>query len=251
MEIRLSFDSIPDMFDRWRPRYSSELFRRFIEKAGIGSGTKVLEIGPGTGQATDPVLETGCDYLAIELGPNLAGFMRKKYAGHENFRIVNDDLVTHDFGGERFDVIYSAAAIQWIPEKDAFTRTYELLKSGGMLAMLFLRGDYKTPQPEMYDDIQKVYDSCFKTPNPYDKGTFGYDNAVNYGFTEPETEYFKGTREFTADEYIEYIGTHSDHIVLEEPYRTPFFEGVRDAINAHGGRLVFNDTYVLKTVKKT
>ena len=68
MEYRKVFDTIPEQFDKFRPRYSPELFEFFIKEANIGVKTKVLEIGPGTGQATDPILDTGCDYNAIELG---------------------------------------------------------------------------------------------------------------------------------------------------------------------------------------
>ena len=60
MEYRKLFDTIPEQFDRYRPRYSPELFADLIGYAGIGPGRTVLELGPGTGQATDPILETGC-----------------------------------------------------------------------------------------------------------------------------------------------------------------------------------------------
>ena len=53
-----AFDTIPEQFDKIRPRYSAVLFEYFIKEAGIGVETKVLEIGSGTGQATDPILGT-------------------------------------------------------------------------------------------------------------------------------------------------------------------------------------------------
>ena len=55
------FDTIPDQFDRFRPRYSVELFDYTIRYADIGTKSKVLEIGHGTGQATDPILAPGSD----------------------------------------------------------------------------------------------------------------------------------------------------------------------------------------------
>ena len=38
--------------------------------------------------------------------------------------------------------------------------------------------------------------------------------------------------------------------MLPEPYKTPFFEGLRAAVAEHGGKAVFEDTYVLYLTKK-
>ena len=250
MEFRKIFDTIPEQFDKYRPRYSPELFASLIEYAEIGAGKSVLELGPGTGQATDPILNTGCDYNAIELGEHLYEKMKQKYGRYPNFNIVNDDFITHDFGSQKFDMIYSAATIQWIPEEVAFSKTFDLLKPGGTLAMLLIRGDYKTPNEELYNEIQKSYTAYYKPETPYMHGSFKYTNAPNYGSVDFEKREFYGKREFTADEYVAYCGTHCDHIVIPEPYKTKLFEGLRDAVLSAGNKIVFSDTYILYLAKK-
>ena len=252
MDYRKVFDTIPDQFDRYRPRYCKELFESLIAYAGIGPGKTVLELGPGTGQATGPILETGCDYHAIELGEHLYEKMKKRFGGFANFSIVNDDFVTYDFGDQRFDLIYSAATIQWIPEEIAFSKTYDLLRPGGTLAMMLTVGDYKTPNEELYTNIQKVYDAYYKPERLYKDmhGPFSYTNAVNYGYTNFEKRAFYGKRILTADEYVSYCATHSDHLVIPEPYQSKLFEGLRRAVLDAGDRIVFDDTYVLYLAKK-
>lgn len=250
MELRLSFDSIPEQFDRYRPRYSAELFRDLIAYAGIGPGKSALEIGPGTGQATDPILETGCDYLAVELGEHLSAKMREKYGRFPNFRIVRDDFVTHDFGGLTFDLIYSAATIQWLPEKTAFSKTFSLLKPGGTLAMMLTRGDYRTPDEDLYQKIQKVYSAHYRPETPYPHGSFRYTAAPEYGYVGSEKREYAGKRIFTADEYVSYCGTHCDHIVIPEPDKSLLFEGLRQAVLDAGDRIVFLDTHILYLAKK-
>ncbi len=252
MEYRKIFDTIPEQFDKYRPRYSADLFEYLIGAAGIGPGTKVLEIGPGTGQATDPILDTGCDYNAIELGEHLCAKMKEKYGSRPNFHIVNDDFITHDFGEQKFDVIYSAATIQWIPERIAFPKTLELLEPGGILAMMYLIQDYETPDRELYRSIQKVYDEYYKPEVPYRdmKEPFDYLHAADYGYVGLTRHDFHGKRIFTADEYVSYCGTHSDHIVIPEPYKTKFFEGLRNAVLKGGNKVEFWDTYVLYIAKK-
>lgn len=183
MDFRKTFDRIPDQFDKWRPRYCDELFRDIIEYANIGPGKSVLEIGPGTGQATEPFLKTGCDYLAIELGEHFVDFTKKKFGTYENFHIVNDDFETHDFGERKFDLVFSAATIQWIPEEIGFPKVFNLLKNGGALAMFMTYTDEKTSNGSLYDEIQKVYDEHFHVETKY-TCSLNYDNVVNYGFVD-------------------------------------------------------------------
>ena len=117
MEFRKVFDSIPEQFNKWRPRYCEEVFSDVIQYAKLHTDKTVLEIGPGTGQATEPILKTGCSYLGIELGEHLAEYTKNKFSSYNNFHIVNADFENYDFGQQQFDLVYSAATIQWIPEE--------------------------------------------------------------------------------------------------------------------------------------
>ena len=250
MEFRKVFDTIPEQFDQYRPRYCPELFRDLISFAGVGPGKTVLELGPGTGQATDPILNTGCDYHAIELGEHLAAFMNRKYGARPNFHIVNDDFITHGFGAETFDLIYSAATIQWIPEETAFSKTFRLLRPGGTLAMMLTHGDYRTPNEALYHQIQSVYAQYFHPATAYTHGAFAYDSAPKYGYADFEKREYHGERVFTADAYAAFCGTHCDHIVIPEPDRSRLFSGLREAVLEAGDRIVFQDTYVLYLARK-
>ena len=249
MEFRKVFDTIPEKFDKWRPQYCKEAFDCIINQAAIDSSKSVLEIGPGTGQATEPILKTNCDYLAIELGENLYRFMENKFKDYNNFHIVNGDFGLYDYGDKKFDLVYSAATIQWIPEQIAFSKSFELLKSGGYLAMMMLHGDYKTPNETLYTELQEVYSTYFKPETPYTQN-FIYRNALNYGFVDFQEYKFQSERTYNAESYIEYLGTHCDHIVLQEPYRTNFYNGIRAAILKHHDKINFCDTITLYLTKK-
>lgn len=249
MEFRKIFDTIPEEFDKWRPRYCDGAFSDIVAHSGLGPGKSALEIGPGTGQATEPILKTGCDYLAVELGEHLAAYSADKFRNYDNFHIVNADFETYDFGRRKFDLVYSAATIQWIPEEIGFPRSFELLKSGGTFAMMLTKSDYKTPNEALYDKIEDVYKEYFHPETHYAQ-KLNYGNVVNYGFADFERREYPCKREFTADEYVSYLGTHCDHIALKEPYRSKFFSGVRDAVMEAGNSLVLNDTVVLYLAKK-
>jgi SAM-dependent methyltransferase len=249
MDFRKVFDTIPEEFDKWRPRYCDEAFADIIKYSQLDSQSSALEIGPGTGQATEPILKTGCNYLAIELGAHLAEYTKNKFKKYDNFHIENGDFETYDFGRQKFDLVYSAAAIQWIPEKIGFSRAYDILKSGGTFAMMLIKGDYKTPNEVLYNAIQEIYDQYFRPETPYTQ-KLTYGNVINYGFTDFECREYRSRREFDADDYVSYIGTHSDHIVLKEPYKSKFYAGIKDAIIKYGNKIVFNDTILLYLTRK-
>ena len=52
-------------------------FTDVIKYSKLDSAKTALEIGPGTGQATELILKIGCSYLAIELGENLAEYTKE------------------------------------------------------------------------------------------------------------------------------------------------------------------------------
>lgn len=251
MDFRKIFDSSvpPEVFDKWRTRYCRECFEDVIRHSKLGPGKAALEIGPGTGQATEPILKTDCSYTAIELGENFTEAMKNRFGSYSNFQIVNADFETHDFREQQFDLIYSAATIQWIPEEIAFPKVYKLLKSGGTFAMMATGTDYEYANWELYSEIQKVYDQYFRPETEY-TCSFTYSNAENHGFTDFECRRYYKTRILDADEFVLWKSIMAPHLTLQEPNKTKFFEGIRAAVLRFGNRIVLNDTIILNLARK-
>ncbi|MGC6173306.1 class I SAM-dependent methyltransferase [Lacrimispora sp. 38-1] len=250
MDFRKTFDTIPEQFDKWRPRYCEDLYTEIITSANLGPHKSALEIGPGTGQATEPFLKTGCDYLAIELGEHFAAFMENKFGTYHNFHIVNDDFETHNFQTQKFDLVYSAATIQWIPESIGFPKVYDLLKPGGTFAMFMTYSDYKSGNEDLYEQMQEVYRKHFCVETKY-TCRLDYEHVLNYGFAGLNYREWKNERVLNADEYVDYLaGTQVEHITLKEPYKTRFYEGIREAVMNAGNKIKIIDTIALYITKK-
>ncbi|MBW9158964.1 methyltransferase domain-containing protein [Clostridium tagluense] len=249
MDFRKIFDSIPEEFEKWRTRYCDELFADVIKYSNLDSTKTALEIGPGTGQATEPILKTGCSYLAIELGENLAEYTKNKFSLYDNFQIVNADFETYDFRHHQFDLVYSAATIQWIPEEIGFPKVYDILKSNGIFAMMFTRTDEKSANEPLYLRIQEIYAEYFHPETEYTRN-LNYNNAEKYGFTDIECRHYHKTRELNADEYVSWISTHACHITLPEPDKSKFYAGIKEAILGFGNNIKLYDTIVLYLARK-
>jgi len=264
MDFRKIFDTIPGEFDKWRPRYCDELFSDLIEHSRLDKNKTALEIGPGTGQATEPILKTGCSYLAIELGENLAEFMKNKYNSYDNFQIANADFETYDFGSDRFDLVYSAAAFQWIKREIGYPKLQNILKSSGTFAHFGVATGNRIPALD--DKIQEVYATYFRPETNYtdyikqkdeysqkiDPLTSGSREEIleRYGFIDIECRHYHKTREFYAGDYISYIFTSADHITLKEPYKSKFIAGIKNIILNCGGKVTLEDDIILHLARK-
>lgn len=251
MDFRKVFNDrvIPKDFDKFRFRYCDALFSDVISYANLDATKTALEIGPGTGQATEPILKSGCSYLAIELGEKFTEDMKEKFLPYKNFSIVNADFENYPFDRNVFDLVYSAATIQWIPEEIAFPKTYNILKNNGTLAMFMTHTDYKTPNKVLYEKIQQIYSQFFRPEIPYIQ-RFHYNHAIEYGFINFERREYHQTVEFNADEYVSFISIHADHLTLTEPYRSKFFEGIRGAILEFGDKITLKNTIILYLATK-
>ena len=74
--------------------------------------------------------------------------------------------------------------------------------------------------------------------------------AEAYGFTDIQYALFHRQRIFSAGEYVELLGTYSDHIAMEETVRTTFFTKIEKAILKHGGFITLHDTIDLQLARK-
>lgn len=81
MTLRETFDEAPELYDRVRPGYPAEVFDDLAALAGLRLGSRVLELGPGTGQARVPLARRGYEVTALELVAGLTRVARRKLAG--------------------------------------------------------------------------------------------------------------------------------------------------------------------------
>lgn len=99
----------------------------------------LLEVGCGTGQATEPFLKTKCKVTAVELGENLASYTREKFKIYKNFNVIRSAFEDYDCDDNQFDMLYSATAFHWIPDEIGYKKAYRIIRSGGTLALFWNR----------------------------------------------------------------------------------------------------------------
>lgn len=260
MDLRKSFDSEVTNYDKWRPRYCTELFNDIIEHSKINSNTQCLEIGCGTGQATEPILKTGSSLLALELGSNFTEFTKNKFVQYKNFQIENADFEKYELESNKYDLVFSGTAFHWISEETGYTKVYNILKSGGTLALFWNRPGPKSLEDPLHLKMQEVYAKYrsseemqkVKTEreNPQERYAKMITTIEKYGFVKVECRLYEQVREFTADEYIGLLSTYSDNIALLEPEKTQFFTEIRNVIYDFNNNIKVYDIIDLYLAKR-
>ena len=87
---------------------NESVVRGIAEKAKIGPGDLVLEVGPGIGTLTQALAETGADVKSVEIDESLLPILRKTLEGYDNVEIIHGDILKVDLkditGGKPFTV---------------------------------------------------------------------------------------------------------------------------------------------------
>src|SRR5215208_5671511 len=71
--------------------------RRIVGALAPRAGETVVEIGPGGGALTGLLLESGARVVAVELDRELVPLLRGRFAGRDNFELVEADALGVDF----------------------------------------------------------------------------------------------------------------------------------------------------------
>lgn len=253
--LEWTFNTEAERYEKMRPGYVSELYDDIFKYISIGKASNVVEIGIGGGQATLPILKSGCKLTAVEYGDNLAELCRQKFKEFSGFSAVTATF--EDFAGDdnSYDFIYSASAFHWIPEEIGYTKVFKMLKSGGAFAR-FANHPYKDKGREgIHEALQKIYSVYMPgslAPDEYreEDAKKRADIAQKYGFVDISYKLYHRTRTFHSKEYIALLGTYSDHIAIEENTRKKLFSEIENAIDNLGGQITIYDTIDLQLARK-
>src|SRR5262245_12284431 len=108
---RETFDAVPDVYERVRPRYPAAMFADLF--ALLPPSPQVLEVGPGTGKATRDLIAHGATVDAIEIGPAMAVKLREVVPSR-NLTVTVGNFEDVPRGHHDYDCVFSATAYHWI-----------------------------------------------------------------------------------------------------------------------------------------
>jgi SAM-dependent methyltransferase len=255
--LRAQFDDAAELYDLARPGYPVPVFEALAAFGALRPGSRVLELGPGTGQATRPLAVRGYEVVAVELGANLADRARRNLADFPSVTIVNADFERWPLPAEPFDLFLAATAFHWLDPATRIARAAAALRPNGTLATISTH-HIAGGNEAFFVDTQTCYEHWDPdTPPglrlsrsidiPYDVG----DLANSVEFAPPRFYRYEWEQAYTAAEYRTLLLTYSGHRALPDEPRQGLLDCIRALIDGpYGGRIVKRYMTELRLARK-
>jgi protein-L-isoaspartate O-methyltransferase len=253
--FRGRFGEDPDAYDRTRPVAPDRLFDDIVQLAGLEPGSTVVEIGPGTGQATRPLAERGLRIVALEIDPRLADRARQNLAAFPNASVRTTSFETWDPGEATFDVVFACNSLHWVDPAIRLVKAAAVLNRQGHLVVV------STPVVvpdgasqfwwEVQDDWVAVGAERVDPATAHPDLVNGPELAVRASglFEEPTVTRHRFDLTLTADEYAANLSTQSGVKGLPPDAQAELVERVRRRVDAYGGTLTVHQLAVLTAAK--
>ncbi|MCX5399604.1 class I SAM-dependent methyltransferase [Streptomyces sp. NBC_00102] len=246
--VRLSrtFDEDAELYDRARPGYPPELYDDLAELAGARTGSRVLEVGCGTGQATVPLAERGCRITAVEAGPSMAAVARRNLADASAARVVTAEFESWPLPQEPFDAVVSASAFHWIDPALRVAKAADALRPDGALAVVrtqHVRGGTEG----FFIEVQRCYERFdpatppgLRLPAAADIEGLDHVREIERSrrFGPTVCRRYEQDLTYTTSRYLELLRTFSGHRALPEAARNGLLDCIANLIDGrYDGRV--------------
>ena len=241
MEQRFTFNKVAELYDQARAGYPQALYDDLMELANLSAGEAVLEVGCGTGKATEEFARRALNVIALDPGAEMIAAARRRLAPFNGVRFVQTTFEAWPVEAGAFKLVAAAQSWHWVALDIRFRKAFEALAPGGALAV-FGSAPEPVPQPfrEALDKVYAVHAPELGGPPPehayLPSGPFSGDFDRSGLFGEVTHKSYPWSRSFSARSYPEYLRTVSRYQLLDEQRREGLLGAIAEAIEANGGR---------------
>lgn len=237
---RLVFGEVAERYERARPTYPVELVGDVAALLDLPERARVLEIGSGTGKATVLWADAGYDVTCLEPSEEMASVARNNLARRPNVVIEPSGFEDWHAPTGAFDLVTAAQAWHWVTPEIGHPKAHEVLRPGGGVAFIW---NWEVEEPHAlagaFDEVYRTYaPTIMREPLKQRIGQLMHERLDESPLFGPVTvRRYPWERTFTATQYTDLLGTHSDHRMLPDEDRQRLLMAVAAAIEGHGSSL--------------
>jgi len=240
VEQRFTFNTVADLYDQARAGYPQALYDDLMEFDNLSAGDAILEVGCGTGKATEEFARRGLNVVALDPGPEMIAAARRRLGPTKSVRFVQTTFEAWPIEAGAFRLVAAAQSWHWVDPNVRFRKASEALAPGGALAV-FGSSPEPIPQPvrEALEKVYAIHTPELAGPPPehayHPSGPFSRDFKGSALFEPVLHRSYPWLRSFSARSYVEYLATISRYQLIDEKRRKDLLAAIVEAIDVNGG----------------
>jgi SAM-dependent methyltransferase len=153
------FDAVANTYDARRPGFPPVVFEEIVATTGLGRGSPVVEVGPGTGQATIRLAELGTQLIAVEPGAALVELLYQRFSAFPNVTIIRSRFEDWEPPNTGFDAVVAASSWHWLEPATRWQKAHDVLNPSGWLVLLGHVVVTDPNEPEVYAETADLHEA--------------------------------------------------------------------------------------------
>ena len=253
--FRSRFGEDADAYARTRPVAPAATFDDLVRLAGLRPGAAVLEIGPGTGQATRPLAERGLEIVALEIDERLAARAAQNLSDLPGVRVLAVSFEQWEPGGSRFDMVFACNSFHWVDPDVRLTKAAALVEPAGVLVLMSTPVVVPVGASRFWWDVQDDWEAVgAERLDPAAKHPDLVDDLVEPVrtcglFEEPITRRYPYQVVVNAPDYVANLSTQSGVKQLSRAAQAELVERIRRRIESLGNQLTVHHLAVITVAR--
>jgi SAM-dependent methyltransferase len=225
LRLASSFGAAAGAYAAYRPGYAHDAVRWALE---LTPGSRVLDLGAGTGKLTGALVELGLEVTAVEPDPAMLAELRRALPAVTALQGSAEAIPLPDAS---VDAVLAGHALHWFDMAAAGPELARILAPGGALAGLWNVVDDRV---DWVAELVRMSGSAAIGP----RDTFSRwraetarlhlprnEGPAHFGSSE-QAEFEHGERR-TADSFVAKIATHAGLLVMPEQERQATLDRIR------------------------
>lgn len=236
----LSFNSAAAQYAANRPSYPPALFDTIEELTGRPlAGSRVVDVGAGTGMATARLHARGADVIAVEPGDGMAAEFRRTLPG---VPVVRGDGNALPLAGHCADLLTYAQAWHWTDPARAVPEAVRVLRPGGALALWWNTDAL---------DVPWIAEAAERTDRHFGMNLSAEKRDISARVADPEGRLglvrreIRWSRRVPLDTHLANLGSHSVFLTQGEERTAAHLAEERGHLLAVFPDGIVEETYVL------